>query len=147
MVNKDTSQEYFYDTSKQGYNLDGVIIEIKEKKLMKKERILLVNKDTGKKYLYDPSKQGYSLDGMIIEIQPVEIKDKKLINKGTGREYSYDTSKQGYDLGSFIIEERYIEDYLNTAQDKWIFCQEDNETFKIKCTTSGSFLRDEFTGN
>ena len=114
---------------------------------MKKERILLVNKGTGEKYLYDTSKQGYSLDGMIIEIQPVEIKDKKLINKGTGGEYSYDTSKQGYNLGSFFIEKRYIEDYLNTAQDKWIFCQEDNETFKIKCTTSGSFLRDEFTGN
>ena len=40
-----------------------------------------------------------------------------------------------------IIEERYIEDYLKTAQDQWKFCQEDDETFKIKCSKSGSFLR------
>ena len=70
-----------------------------------------------------------------------QIKDEKLINKGTGREYSYDSSKQGYDLDGVIIEKRYIEDYLNTAQDNWKFCQEDNETFKIKCSTSGDFLR------
>ena len=82
-----------------------------------------------------------------LDLDAWQIKDERLINKGTGREYSYDTSKQGYDLDGMIIEERYIEDYLNTAQDKWKFCQEDNETFKIKCRTSGSFLRDEFTGN
>ena len=70
-----------------------------------------------------------------------QVKDKKLTNKGTGREYSNDTSKQGYDLGGVIIEKRYIEDYLNTAQDQWKFFQEDDETFKIKCSTSGSFLR------
>ena len=71
-----------------------------------------------------------------------QIKNKKLINKGTGREYSYDTSKQGYDLGNdHIIEERYIDDYLKTAQDKWKFCQENNDSFKIKCKTTGSFLK------
>ena len=70
-----------------------------------------------------------------------QVKDKKLTNKGTGREYSNDTSKQGYDLGGVIIEERYIEDYLNTAQDKWKFCQEDDEIFKIQCSSGGSFLR------
>ena len=70
-----------------------------------------------------------------------QIRDKKLINKGTGREYSYDTSKQGYNLDGVIIEERYIADYLNTSKDQWKFCHEDDETFKIKCTSSGSFLR------
>ena len=71
-----------------------------------------------------------------------QIKNKKLINKGTGREYSYDASKKGYDLGNgMIIEERYIEGYLKTAQYEWIFCQEDDETFKIRCRTSGRFLR------
>ena len=70
-----------------------------------------------------------------------QIRDKKLINKGTGQEYSYDTSKQGYNLDGVIIEERYIADYLNTAKDQWKFCHEDDETFKIKCTSSGSFLR------
>ena len=68
-----------------------------------------------------------------------QIKGNKLKNKGTGLEYSYDASKQGYCLGDTIIEERYIEAYLQTAQDP--FCQEDHETFKIKCSTSGSFLR------
>ena len=71
-----------------------------------------------------------------------QIKNKKLINKGTGRKYSYDASKQGYDLGNcIIIEERYIEDYLKNGADKWIFCEENNDSFKIKCTTSGSFLK------
>ena len=70
-----------------------------------------------------------------------QIRDKKLINKGTGREYSCDTSKQGYNLDGVIIEERYIVDYLNTAHDQWKFCHEEDETFKIKCTSSGSFLR------
>ena len=64
-----------------------------------------------------------------------QIRDKKLINKGTGREYSCDTSKQGYNLDGVIIEERYIADYLK------VFCHEDDETFKIRCTSSGSFLR------
>ena len=70
-----------------------------------------------------------------------QIRDKKLINKGTGREYSYDTSKQGYNLDGVIIEDRYIEDYLNTSKDQWKFCHEEDETFRIKCTSSGSFLR------
>ena len=70
-----------------------------------------------------------------------QIRDKKVINIGTGQEYSYDTSKQGYNLDGVIIEERYIEDYQKDGPDKWEFCQEDNETFKIKCTSSGSFLR------
>ena len=71
-----------------------------------------------------------------------QIKNKKLINKGTGREYSYDTSKKGYDLGNgMIIEERYIEDYLKNGPDKWKFCQENNDSFKIKCKTTGSFLK------
>ena len=70
-----------------------------------------------------------------------QIRDKKLINKGTGQEYSYDTSKQGYDLDGVIIEERYIAEYLNTSKDQWKFCHEDDETFKIKCTSSGNFLR------
>ena len=64
-----------------------------------------------------------------------QIENKKLINKGTGREYSYDTSNNGYDLGNgIIIEERYI-------VDKWKFCQENDDSFKIKCKTSGSFLK------
>ena len=68
-----------------------------------------------------------------------QIKNKKLINKGTGREYSYDPSKKGYDLGNgMIIEERYIEDY---QKNEWIFCQEYDETFKIKCKNDGSFLK------
>ena len=71
-----------------------------------------------------------------------QIKNKKLINKGTGREYSYDASKKGYDLGNgMIIEERYIEDYLKNGPDKWKFCQENNDSFKIKCKTTGSFLK------
>ena len=71
-----------------------------------------------------------------------QIKNKKLINKGTGREYSYDPSKKGYDLGNgIIIEERYIEDYQKNGPDKWEFCHEDDETFKIKYTSSSSFLR------
>ena len=73
-----------------------------------------------------------------------QIKNKKLINKGTSREYSYDASKHGYNLDGVIIEERYIENYpkqIETAEDKWKFCQEDDETFRIKCTTSDSFLR------
>ena len=54
----------------------------------------------------------------------------------------YDTSKKGYDLGNgIIIEERYIEDYQKNGPDKWEFCHEEDETFKIKCTSSGSFLR------
>ena len=78
----------------------------------------------------------------ISDLHVWQIRDKKLINKGTGREYSYDTSKQGYNLdGEYLIEERYIADYLNTAKDQWKFCHEDDETFKIKCTSSGSFLR------
>ena len=67
-----------------------------------------------------------------------------MINKGTGQEYSYDASKQGYDLDGEIIEERYIKDYLETAQHKWRFYQKDAETFKIKCLTRGSFLRAEY---
>ena len=71
-----------------------------------------------------------------------QIKNKKLINKGTGREYLFDPLKKGYDLGNdMIIEETYIENCLKTAQDKWELCQEDDETFKIKCKTSGSFLK------
>ena len=61
-----------------------------------------------------------------------QIKNKKLINKGTGLEYLYDPSKKGYDLGNGMIIE---------ASDKWKFCREKNESFKIKCTTSGSFLK------
>ena len=61
-----------------------------------------------------------------------QIKDKKLINKGTGRKYSYDPSKKGYDLGNGMIIE---------ASDKWKFCRENNDSFKIKCTTTGSFLK------
>ena len=71
-----------------------------------------------------------------------QIKNKKLINKGTGRKYSYDPSKKGYDLGNgMIIEERYIEDYQKNGPNKWRFCQEDDETFKIKCKTTSSFLK------
>ena len=61
-----------------------------------------------------------------------QIKNKKLINKGTKLEYLYDPSKKGYDLGNGMIIE---------ASDKWKFCRENNDSFKIKCTTSGSFLK------
>ena len=77
----------------------------------------------------------------ILDHQVWKIKDRKLINNGTGREYLYDTSKQGYDLDGVIIEERYIKDYLKTSQNKWKFCQEDDKTFKIKCSTTGNILR------
>ena len=71
-----------------------------------------------------------------------QIENKKLINKGTGREYLYDTSKKGYDLGNdMIIEETYIENCQKTAKDKWELCQEDDETFKIKCKNDGSFIK------
>ena len=71
-----------------------------------------------------------------------QMKNKKLINKGTGREFLCDPLKKGYDLGNdMIIEETYIENCQKTAQDKWELCQEDDETFKIKCKTSGSFLK------
>ena len=76
-----------------------------------------------------------TISQLFSDLQVWQIKEKKLINKGTGQEYSHDTSKQGYDLGGVIVN------YLKTAQDKWKFCQEDDETFKIKCTISGSFLR------
>ena len=76
-----------------------------------------------------------------LDLQVWQIKDKKLINKGTGREYLYDTSKQGYDLDGVIIEEKCILDYLKIAQNKWKFCQEDDETFRIKCSTTGKILR------
>ena len=75
-----------------------------------------------------------------LDLQVWKIKDKKLINKGTGGEYLYDTSKQTYDLDGVIIEEKCIMDYLKIAQ-KWKFCQEDDETFRIKCSTTGNILR------
>ena len=52
-------------------------------------------------------------------------------------------SKKGYDLDNgMIIEERYIEDYQRkNGQDKWKFCQENNDSFTIKCKTTGSFLK------
>ena len=54
----------------------------------------------------------------------------------------FDPLKKGYDLGNgIIIEERYIEDYLKNGADKWIFCQENNDSFKIKCSTTGRFLK------
>ena len=44
-----------------------------------------------------------------------------------------------------IIEVRYIEDYLKNGPDKWKFCQDVcqklDDSFKIKCKTSGSFLK------
>ena len=68
------------------------------------------------------------------------------MNKGTDEEYQHNPLINGYQLNDKIfIEERHILEYPNnveTAQDMWKICpEEDDGTFKIRCASSGRFLR------
>ena len=82
----------------------------------------------------------------ISDLHVWQIDDEKLVNKGTGQEYQRDPLINAYQLNDKIfIEERHILEYPNnveTAQDKWKICpEEDGTTFKIRCASSGRFLR------
>ena len=67
-----------------------------------------------------------------------------MVNKSTGQEYQYERSVKGYKSNGMIIEERYVFEYPNnieTTQDKWKICPEGEDSFRIRCASSGCFLR------